>query len=630
METLKHECGVALIRLKKPLSYFYKKYGTWLYGLNQLYILMHKQLNRGQDGAGIATIKLNTPPGNKYIDRLRSYRHDAVNDIFAQIFRLYSKIEIENPDKIDNEEWVKERIDFIGEILLGHLRYGTHGKNDIENCHPFIRQNNWMTRNLVVAGNFNMTNVDELLEYLYELGQHPKEKADTVTVLEKIGHFLDEENQKIFDKYKHTHSRKDISQIIADNLNITEIVKQSAKRFDGGYVICGLLGHGDVFVMRDPSGIRPAYWYEDDEVLVVASERPPIQAAFSVPVNKIQEVKPAHVLVVKKDGSVFQEAFQKPAALKQCSFERIYFSRGNDADIYRERKNLGKLLSSEVLQSINYNLEKSIFTFVPNSAETAFYGLVEGVNFKILHYLEKHLKEKKLTNEKFSSLVSLKVHIEKLITKDVKLRTFITQDSDRTSLIEKGYDISYGLVCNETDYIVVIDDSIVRGSTLKTSLIGLIDSLRPKKMVIVSSAPQVRYPDCYGIDISKLGDLIAFRAAMSLLKKQGKENIIKEVYQKCKDDLSSNNPDIRNHVKDIYANLSTTEISNEIVRLIKPKGVKAKLEIIFQTIGNLHKACPMHTGDWYFSGDYPTTGGIKVACKSFVNYIEGRSNARSY
>ncbi|WP_410219644.1 class II glutamine amidotransferase [Pedobacter sp.] len=631
-DQIKHECGIAFIRLLKPLSYYQEKYGTTLYGLNKLYLLMEKQHNRGQDGAGIATIKLDMKPGSRYISRYRSMAQNAVSDIFSYVQNKFVNIQEETPELMKDAEYLKQNVSFVGEVLMGHLRYGTHGKNSIENCHPFLRQNNWMTRNLVIAGNFNMTNVDELLEQLYELGQHPKEKADTVTVLEKIGHFLDDENQELFDEYKKEGlSNVEITQKISKNLNIANILRRSAKNWDGGYTICGIVGNGDAFILRDPAGVRPAFYYADDEIVVAASERPAIQTAFNIPIKDVREIEPGHALIVKKDGTVSQEMYRDPVEKRACSFERIYFSRGSDADIYKERKKLGQLLCPQVLQAVNHDIKNTVFSFIPNTAEVSFYGMVEGVNEYIRNLQkEKLIKNKEnLNDEQLDELLSLRPRVEKLAIKDVKLRTFITQDADRSEMVAHVYDTTYGIIENHVDTLVAIDDSIVRGTTLKQSIIKIIDRLHPKKIIIVSSAPQIRYPDCYGIDMSKMGQFVAFDAAIQLLKERGMEHIIEEVYEKCKASLLLPKNQIVNHVKEIYKPFKQQEISDKIAEIITPEGTNAEVQLIYQTLDNLHLATPNHTGDWYFSGNYPTAGGNKVVNKAFVNWKEG-NNQRAY
>ncbi len=631
-DQIKHECGIAFIRLLKPLSFYQEKYGTALYGLNKLYLLMEKQHNRGQDGAGIATIKLDVKPGHRYISRYRSMAQNAVADIFGYVQNKFVGIQNETPELMKDAEWLKANVSFIGEVLLGHLRYGTHGQNSIENCHPFLRQNNWMTRNLVIAGNFNMTNVDELLEQLYELGQHPKEQADTVTVLEKIGHFLDDENQDLFDAYKKEGlDNVEITHKISEGLNIGNILRRSAKTWDGGYAISGIVGNGDAFVLRDPAGIRPAFYYCDDEIVVAASERPAIQTAFNIQFNKVEEIKPGHALIIKKNGTVTQEVIREPLEKRACSFERIYFSRGSDAEIYKERKRLGELVCPQILKAVNHDFKNTVFSFIPNTAEVSFYGLVEGLH-KHIRQLQKDTligKQGQLSDQELDDLLSLSPRVEKLAIKDVKLRTFITQDADRKDMVAHVYDTTYGVIKNHTDTLVAVDDSIVRGTTLKQSIIKIIDRLHPVKIIIVSSAPQIRYPDCYGIDMSKMGEFVAFEAAIQLLKERGMAHIIDEVYEKCKASLLLPKEEIVNHVKDIYRPFAQEEISAQITKIITPEDTNAKVEIIYQTLDNLHVACPNHTGDWYFSGNYPTPGGNKVVNKAFVNWKEG-SNKRAY
>jgi len=631
-DQIKHECGIAFIRLLKPLSYYQQKYGTALYGLNKLYLLMEKQHNRGQDGAGIATIKLDMKPGSRYISRYRSMASNAVADIFEYVQNKFVDIQENTPELMQDTEWLKNNVSFIGEVLLGHLRYGTHGKNSIENCHPFLRQNNWMTRNLVIAGNFNMTNVDELLEQLYELGQHPKEKADTVTVLEKIGHFLDDENQELFDHYKKEgHDNVAITHKISDNLDIANILRRSAKTWDGGYSICGMVGNGDSFIMRDPAGIRPAYYYYDDEIVVAASERPALQTAFNIPFKDVKEIDPGHALIIKKNGEVSMEQFREPTERLSCSFERIYFSKGSDVEIYRERKQLGRLLSDKILQAVNYDLKNTVFSFIPNTAEVAFFGMVDGVHQYVRRHQKDTLLHKKeqLNDEQLDELLSMAPRVEKLAVKDVKLRTFITQDADRSEMVAHVYDTTYGIINNHQDTLVALDDSIVRGTTLKQSIIKIVDRLHPKKIIIVSSAPQIRYPDCYGIDMSRMGQFVAFDAAIQLLTERGMWQVIEDVYAKCKASLLLPKEEIVNHVKDIYKPFTPEEISAKIAQIITPKGTVAEVEVIYQSLENLHEACPKNKGDWYFSGNYPTPGGNKVVNKAFVNWKEG-NNQRAY
>ena len=631
-EPIKHECGIALIRLLKPLSYYQEKYGTPFYGLNKLYLLMEKQHNRGQDGAGIATIKLDMKPGTRYISRHRAMGSKAVSDIFEYVQKKFVDVQENTPELLADANWLKENISFTGEVLVGHLRYGTHGKNSIESCHPFLRQNNWMTRNLVICGNFNMTNVDELLEQLYELGQHPKEKADTVTVLEKIGHFLDVENQEIFDSYNAKGlSNVEITHKIADELDVANILRRSAKTWDGGYTISGIIGHGDAFVMRDPAGIRPAFYYADDEVLVVASERPAIQTAFNVPIGSVKEIKPGHALIAKKDGRISEEQFSQPVEQKSCSFERIYFSRGSDADIYRERKQLGRLLCPQILSAVNNDLENTVFSFIPNTAEVAFYGLVEGIHKHIKQVQKSKLLNRadKITDAELEAMLKMAPRVEKIALKDAKSRTFIAQDADRGHMVAHVYDTTYGLIKAQQDTLVVLDDSIVRGTTLKQSILRILDRLQPKKIMVVSSAPQIRYPDCYGIDMSKMGEFVAFEAMISLLKEQGKEHLIEDTYQACLKAKATGSMKEKNLVQALYAHFTDEEISGRIAKIVTPAGINAQVEVIYQKLENLHAACPNHLGDWYFSGNYPTPGGNKVVNQAFMNWVEG-NNQRAY
>lgn len=632
-DQIKHECGVAFIRLLKPLSFYQQKYGTALYGLNKLYLLMEKQHNRGQDGAGVATIKLDIEPGKRYISRHRSMASNAVADIFEYIQKKFADIQKETPERMADAEWLKNNVSFVGEVLLGHLRYGTHGKNSIESCHPFLRQNNWMTRNLVIAGNFNMTNVDELLQQLYDLGQHPKEKADTVTVLEKMGHFIDTEVQGLFDQYKREGLDDNgmISKLIANDMDVAKILQKSARNWDGGYTIAGMLGHGDAFIMRDPVGIRPAFYYYNDEIVVAASERPAIQTAFNIPIEDIKEIRPGHALIVKKSGKITESMFSEPKEKKACSFERIYFSRGSDASIYRERKQLGRLLCPQILDVVNHDVKNTVFSYIPNTAEVAFYGMVEGVHKYIRQFQREAIlnKEGKYTEEELTQLLWMAPRVEKIAIKDVKLRTFITQDADRSEMVAHVYDSTYGLIKRDADTLVVLDDSIVRGTTLKQSILKILDRLGPKKIVVVSSAPQIRYPDCYGIDMSRMGEFVAFEAAVSLLKESGKEHILHEVYEKCVDSAKLPKEKVVNYVKAIYEPFTDQRISDRIAQIITPKDINCKIEVLYQTLDNLHKACPDHTGDWYFSGDYPTPGGNKVVNRAFVNWMEGK-NQRAY
>lgn len=601
-----------------------------MYGLNKLYLLMEKQHNRGQDGAGVATIKFDVPPGTRYISRYRSTSPSAIKEIFGKINDKFANVHNKNPERLKDAEWVKRHVAFSGELLLGHLRYGTYGGNSIENCHPFLRQNNWITRNLVVAGNFNLTNVDELFQHLVELGQHPKEKADTVTVMEKIGHFLDREVENIFHKYKDLgHSNEEITGLIARDLDIQKILKDASKKWDGGYSMAGMFGHGDAFVLRDPNGIRPAHWYMDDEVVVVTSERPQIMTAFNIPAEKIQEIKPGHALIIRKNGDVVEKQVRTPKEKKSCSFERIYFSRGNDKDIYQERKNLGRQLTPSVLKSIDYDLKNSVFSFIPNTAEVAFYGMVEGLH----HYLNTVKRHKILTMEnvadpELSEILNMQPRIEKIALKDAKLRTFITSDSQRGDMVSHVYDTTYGVV-KPGDNLVVLDDSIVRGTTLRQSIIKILDRLGPKKIVIVSSAPQIRYPDCYGIDMAKMGDFIAFQAAVELIRENHMDDLLDEVYAKAKEQESYPADKVVNVVKEVYQPFTAEDISKKISQLLTPVGINAEVEIIYQSIEGLHNACPNNTGDWYFTGNYPTWGGNRVVNRSYMNYMEGKS-VRAY
>ncbi len=624
---LQHECGVAMIRLLKPLSYYKEKYNTSFYALNKMYLMMEKQRNRGQDGVGLVNIKLDVKPGERFISRKRSVSANPIQEVFSHINSYFNNLS--EKDKLNDINWLKENLPFTGEIFLGHLRYGTYGKNKIENCHPFLRQNNWRSRNLVLAGNFNMTNVDELFNDLIDLGQHPKEKADTVTILEKIGHFLDEENQRVFKKYKQKKfNKQEISKKIESEISLTEILKKSAKHWDGGYVICGIMGHGDSFALRDPNGIRPGYYYADDEVVVIASERPVIQTSFNVNINSIKEIGRGNALIIKKSGQVYEKNIQPQKERKACSFERIYFSRGNDRDIYKERINLGKRVFKKVIKAVQADLSNTVFSYVPNTAEVSYYGLIQECH----NYLNKIkreylLKEPNFQSQEFKNLFNLKVRSEKIAIKDAKLRTFISADEGREDLVTHIYDTTYGIV-KKNDTLVIIDDSIVRGTTLRKSILRILDRLEPKKIIIVSSAPQIRYPDCYGIDMAKLGDFIAFQAAIKLIKEANKDNFINEIYERCKKE-NEKKENIKNCVKEIYKPFSAEQISNKISELLKPKGITAEVEIIYQSIEDLHSSCPEHTGDWYFSGDYPTQGGNKVANRAFINYVE-KINKRAY
>jgi amidophosphoribosyltransferase len=621
-EPVKHECGIALVRLRKPLSYYLEKYGTPAYAANKLYLLMEKQHNRGQDGAGVVNIKIDVKPGIRYISRYRSIDPQPIASIFKKINKKYKKIKKQYPDKYLDMQWLKENVPFTGTVWLGHLRYGTHGINSLESTHPMLRQNNWRSRNLAVAGNFNMTNVDELFDKLLKLGQHPKDKKDTVTVMEKIGHFLDLENQAIFDKYKGSYTNREITEIIEDELDLGNVLRRSCKDFDGGYAMAGLTGHGSAFVARDPSGIRPAYYYADEEVVVVASEKPPIKAAFNVEYDQIKEIKPGHALIIDKNGEFAEEKIVEPLPKRSCSFERIYFSRGSDPDIYRERKELGRLLLPQILKSINFDLKNTVFSYIPNTAETAFLGMVESLENYLSNKRKEILLEGKPTLDKLEDLLDFRPRVEKLVAKDVKLRTFITDDEHRNELVGHVYDATYEVIQKGRDNIVILDDSIVRGTTLERSILALLDKLEPNKIIIVSSAPQIRFPDCYGIDMSKMKDFVAFRALLALLKERGQEYKLEEVYNKCIGSIGQ--IQAPNYVNELYAEFTDDEISAKISEIVTPPHIKAQVEIVYQTVENLHRACPKHLGDWYFTGNYPTPGGNRVVNKAFVNFMEGK------
>ena len=627
-EFIKHECGLALIRLLKPLEFYQEKYGSALYGLRKLQILLQKQRNRGQDGAGIATIKLDTAPGRRYISRRRSNSPQYLKDVFKGAFDHFADLSLE---QLNDPQWLKENKPYTGELLIGHLRYGTHGKNIIETVHPFLRQNNWISRNLVLAGNFNLTNVDELFQELIELGQYPKEKSDTVTVLEKIGHFLDDEVERLYNWFKpEGYNIDQINKLIAENLDISRLLQRACRKFDGGYVMAGLIGHGDAFVLRDPSGIRPAFFYQDDEVVVMASERPAIQTAFNVHVDSVQELTRGHALVIKKNGTVDVKPFKDQLKRQACSFERIYFSRGTDRDIYLERKLLGKSLVNAVLKEIDYNLDNSIFSFIPNTAEVAFFGFVEGLH----DYLNKQktiaIQEgENLSKEEIETILSKRPRVEKLTIKDEKLRTFIADDSSRGEMVSHVYDVTYGLVQNDVDTIVVLDDSIVRGTTLRDSIIEILSRLKPKKIVVISSAPQIRYPDCYGIDMSKMGEFVAFQALISLLEEEGKRHLLDEAYERAKQLVADEEDHTVNLVKALYDRYDYELVSDRISKILTPEHAQCDIKIIYQTLEGLQEACPNNNGDWFFSGNYPTPGGNKVVNKSFINFIEHK-NERAY
>ncbi|OAB80313.1 amidophosphoribosyltransferase [Cochleicola gelatinilyticus] len=630
-DALKHECGIAMVRLLKPLEYYKEKYGTAFFGVNKMYLMMEKQHNRGQDGAGFASIKLDVNPGERYISRVRSNASQPIQDIFAQINeRINNEFEI-HPEYKDDVTAQKKNIPYIGEVFLGHVRYGTFGVNSVENVHPFLRQNNWMHRNLIIAGNFNMTNTNELFDNLIKLGMHPKEKADTITVMEKIGHFLDDAVRKLYKKARKAGLNKiEASPYIAEHLNVAKILRKSAKDWDGGYAMAGMLGHGDSFVLRDPAGIRPAYFYQDDEVIVVASERPAIQTVFNVPFESVQELEPGHAIIIKKDGNMKVTEILEPLERKSCSFERIYFSRGSDAEIYQERKELGRLVMPKVLEAIDYDTENSVFSFIPNTAETSFYGLLDAAQNELNKQKnEAILKEEgSLTTERLLQIQQHKIRTEKIAIKDVKLRTFITDDSSRDDLVAHVYDVTYGVV-KESDNLVIIDDSIVRGTTLKKSILKMLDRLKPKQIVVVSSAPQIRYPDCYGIDMARLEDLVAFQAALALHKERGTYAVVDDIYNRCKKQTALHDKEVVNHVKELYAPFSDEELSDKIAQIISVETINAKVKLIFQSVDNLHIACPKNLGDWYFTGNYPTPGGNRVVNKAYINFYEGNTE-RAY
>ncbi len=625
-----HECGIAAIRLLKPLDFYIEKYGTPMYAVNKLSMLMEKQHNRGQDGAGAASIKLDMPPGVPYIARTRSADKNPIMQVRNRMVKSFVDAREKNPKSYEDGAWVKDNVLFAGELLLGHLRYGTHGAAGETFCHPFLRQNNWMTRNLVIAGNFNLTNNNELFDMLVELGQHPRNKTDTVMVLEKIGHFLDEANDFLFRKYrKEGLNRLEITNRIIQELDICRVLKKATRSFDGGYVMAGMIGHGDLFVLRDPNGIRPAFYYQDDEIVAIASERPQIQTALNVPIGSVKEIDPGHALLVKRTGEVSMNKINEPGAPLQCSFERIYFSRGTDKDIYKERKELGRSLVHRVLKRVNYDLENTVFSYIPITAETAFFGLVEGVKEVVAEKTKTQLlNEPNLTAALIDKLLSVQPRVEKLMTKDAKLRTFITADADREDLVAQVYDTTYGII-KPTDTLVVLDDSIVRGTTLRTSILRILDRLGMKKIIVVSSAPQIRFPDCYGIDMSKMKDFIAFEAAVELVRDAGNEALLQEIYEACKADEHVARAQAKNQVTRLFDPFTPAQISTKIAEILTPKEMNAEVEIIYQSIGGLHEACPGHKGDWYFTGNYPTPGGHRVANRSFINYIE-KSNARAY
>jgi amidophosphoribosyltransferase len=630
-DSIKHECGIALIRLRKPFQYYLDKYDNPMYGLKKLYLMMEKQVNRGQDGAGVANIKINVKPGHRYISRYRSVEPQAVADIFGKIDKKFKKAhklakDAKRETGIDapnDAQWWQDNVAFTGEVLLGHLRYGTHGQNEIENCHPMLRQNNWRSRNLVMAGNFNMTNVDDLFDKLVSLGQHPKEKVDTVTVMEKIGHFLDEENQRQFLKYRDQYENPELSDVLAQQIDLKRVLERSCKDFDGGYAMVGLTGYGASFVARDPAGIRPAFYYMDEEVVVVASEKQAIKTSFNCEYNEIKEITPGHALIIEMDGSAKEEPFIERLEQKSCSFERIYFSRGSDPDIYHERKKLGQLLIPQILEEVHHDLKNTVFSYIPNTAETAFLGMIDGLEDHLAKERKKAIMEGILFEEELEELLTFRPRVEKLISKDVKVRTFITNDNQRDDMVSHVYDTTYEVINKGVDSVVLIDDSIVRGTTLEKSILSLLDKLSPKKIVIVSSAPQIRYPDCYGIDMSKMKEFVAFRAALALLKERDLEHILEEVHFKCLLALENGTAHSENFVKAVYAPFTDEEISAKIAEIVKPKHLKAEVSVVYQTVANLNVACPNHLGDWYFTGNFPTQGGNQVVNKAFVNFMKG-------
>lgn len=628
-DQIKHECGYAMIRLLKPLDYFQKKYGTAFYGINQLQLLLQKQRNRGQDGAGMATIKLDIKPGKKYISRKRSVATNYLDDLFEQVHRHFEGLSTE---QLNDTQWLKDNRPYMGELLIGHLRYGTHSDNSIETCHPFLRQNNWVTRNLLLAGNFNLTNVDELFDELVELGQYPKEKSDTVTVLEKIGHFLDDEVQRLHTWYKPDgYSNQEINELIAQNLDLQRLLRRASKKFDGGYVMAGLIGHGDAFVMRDPAAIRPAFYYHDEEIVVAASERPAIQTVFNKHIDEVKELKRGHALIVKKDGRVTELPYIDPLPRKACSFERIYFSRGTDRDIYLERKQLGRQLTDKVLKTVDYDFKNTVFSFVPNTAETAFYGLMEGLEERLNEIKRDKILKKgeDLKPQKLEKILALKPRMEKVIVKDAKQRTFIADTTSREAMVAHIYDVTYGIVKNKKDTLVLLDDSIVRGTTLKDSIIQIASRLKPKKIVIVSSAPQIRFPDCYGIDMSRMKEFVAFRALVALLEENGKEDLLQKAYERCKAQEHLPTSEIKNEVAALYEAFPYEDVSRKIAEIVTPPRIEPEITVIYQTVEGLRAACPGNDGDWYFSGEYPTPGGNRVVNRAFINFMEG-SDERGY
>ncbi|GAB3204351.1 amidophosphoribosyltransferase [Pontibacter aydingkolensis] len=629
-DSIKHECGIALIRLRKPIEYYVEKYGTPMYGVNKLYLLMQKQHNRGQDGAGVASIKINALPGIDYINRFRSVKTRAIDSIFGKIGKEFKKLKEDNPEQANNTEWIWENMPFLGDVYLGHLRYGTHGLNSVDNCHPMVRENNWRSRSLAVAGNFNMTNVDEQFAKLIELGQHPKHKTDTTTVLEKIGHFLDEENQMLFDEFKKgDYTNKEITNLIEKNLNLQRVLKRACKDFDGGYAMAGLTGYGASFVVRDPNGIRPAYYYVDDEVVVIASEKPAIKTAFDIDYNQIKEITPGHALIVDKAGNPELKEIMPQGEKLSCSFERIYFSRGNDPEIYNERLNMGRLLCNQILEAIDYNLKDTVFSYIPNTAETSWLGMMKGIEDYLRTYRKNAILNNQLSETELDEILQYKPRAHKLVIKDAKLRTFITDNSSRDDLVTHVYDTTYEVIKKNIDTLVVLDDSIVRGTTLEKSIIKMLDKLEPKRIIIVSCAPQIRYPDCYGIDMSRVKEFVAFRAMLALLDDHGKSNMVQEVYQKCVEAQGTPAFQEKNYVQELFNQFTADEISAKVSQIVKAPGINAEVQVIYQTIEDLHQACPNHKGDWYFTGNYPTPGGTGVVNRAFMNFVENKGG-RAY
>lgn len=626
---IKHECGLGFVRLLKPLSYYQEKYGSSLYGLHIMQLLLQKQRNRGQDGAGLATIKLDAQPGYRYISRKRSNSPNYIKDLFSGIYEHFEDLPSE---KLNDPEWLKSNKPYTGEVILGHLRYGTHGDNSIETVHPFLRQSNWISRNLVLAGNFNMTNVDELFNELVEYGQYPKEHSDTVTVMEKIGHFLDEEVQRLFNWYKPEGiNKQEINQLIFDHLDLQRVLRRATRKFDGGYVIAGMVGHGDAFILRDPSGIRPAFYYHDDEIVALASERPALQTALDVRWHQVKELTRGSALIVKHNGLVMEVPVVDQLPRTACSFERIYFSRGTDRDIYLERKMLGENLIPQVTEAIDNDFENTVFSFIPNTSEIAFLGLIQGLERHLNEWKKQQILEKKdeLDEASLKSILDQHVRVEKLVNKDVKMRTFIADDSSRGDLVSHVYDVTYGIVRNEVDTLVLLDDSIVRGTTLRDSILQIVSRLKPKRIIILSSAPQIRYPDCYGIDMSKMKDFAAFRALVSLLEENGQEHLLEEAYDECLQQQGAPAEQLTNPLQKVYDTFSYEEISDRIARILTPSNIKIPVDIIYQTMEGLHESCPNNNGDWYFSGNYPTPGGTRVVQRAFMNYME-KKDIRAY